>query len=177
MKKLIFIVVGVVIVAGTAWASSPPTNVSAVIDNRATVTVDNQHTGLWDTLGSISAALDDTCYAIWTWRGTVTLWPGQKLYAGLVCSTLDDPIAAATVRVVPNDTLILEWHADAKNSHTFDFAVWYMDSLVTQTDTTKKVYAIAAVKGSTDQEKVVITNFRMSLGVSDQDDLTDTNND
>ena len=177
MKKLFYLVAGVVVVAGIVWASAPPTNVSVVNANIATITVDAQHTGLWDTLSSISLALDDTCYAIWTCRGTATLWPGQKLYAGMVCSTLDDPIAATTTRVVPDDTLILEWPAGAEGSHTFNFALWYMDSLITQTDTTKKVYAIAAVKGSTHQEQVTITNIRMNAGVSDENGKTDTNND
>ncbi|MEA1999261.1 MAG: hypothetical protein U9N61_08070 [Euryarchaeota archaeon] len=177
MRKLILSSALGLLIGLSAWAAAP-TNNSVVNDNIATITIDAQHTGIWDTLSSIDVTLTDTCYAIFTCTGTATLTAGQKLYAGFVCSTGTVPKPAVTTRYVPTDTLKLEWPTGAyKDRHTFGFSITYMDSLVTQTDTVKKVYAIAAVKGGTTQEEVTVTNVRMSCGISDQDDLTDTNND
>ena len=150
MKKILIVMSIVILPVFAIAAPGPPANNSAINTAIAAMTVDSQHTATnWEVIDSMIIAKTDTCYTYYSFVGSVTLDPGQKLYIGFAGN--------GTTVTIPADTTIYEWSAKETASKSFNVGIMYLDSLISQTDKSDTVVVWGAIKGSTNQEKVTVS--------------------
>ncbi len=148
MKKLAFL--AVIGLMGIALIGAAPTNNSQT-QTTATATVDSQWTSTWFELDSMIVIKDDSCDTYYHATATVLIKPGQRLYYGI-----QDGAAGVL------DTFILRLRADADSAETVEIGVDYVDSLRSQTDANDSIQFVAAVSGSSNAERVLVTSIRLT---------------
>ena len=60
------------------------------------------------------------------------------------------------------DTFILQLDADADSAETVQIGVFYHDSLLSATDANDSIQFVVAVGGSSEAERVALTNIRLT---------------
>ena len=150
MKKILLTVMFVGLATMAFGQAGPPANNSTINTAISAQTIDSQWTTTnWEVVDSMIVAKTDTCDTYYSFVGSVTLDPGQKLYIGIAGNGM-------TI-TIPADTTIIEWSAGEPFPQLIEFGVVYVDSLRSQTDASDTVIVWAAIKGSTAQEKVAIS--------------------
>lgn len=164
LLRSVLVVLAVVLLGNPVWAAAgPPANNSEFRQVADTMTIDSQHSVVWEYIDSMIIVVTDTCYTIYTVSGMAILDPGDVLYIGIKDGA-GDPTAAA------DDTLIVRahrWPPGGKSYVPFSFI--YLDSSITQDDVADTIYVTAAVKGSAAWEAVMIDNLYFTGQVIDID--------
>ena len=164
MRKLVLL--GLILFIVPFVMGAAPVNNSTVNALISVDTIDCQHTApTWEFIDSMIVRLTDTADVIYTFTASVTLRPGQKLYLGFVDATGN----AYTATSPPNvDTITYEWSAREHYSKSFNVGITFYDSLMSQDDRYDTIYVVGAVQGSTDWERVLLTNARLNCMVADK---------
>ena len=162
MRSALAILAVVLLAVSVQSQAGPPANNSEFREVADTLTVDSQHSVVWEYIDSMIIAITDTCYTVYTVSGTAILDPGNVLYIGIKDGA-GDPAAAA------DDTLIVRAGTTWPGKSYIPFSFIYLDSSITQSDVADTIYVTAAVGGSTAYERVMIDNLYFTGQVIDID--------
>lgn len=91
MKKLAVLatVLSLVLVPNLLWADNP--TIIPKVNVIDTMTVDSQHTGTWESAGTLIVTASDTADVLLTVTGLLYLGPGEALYVGFADSAAGRP--------------------------------------------------------------------------------------
>ncbi|MCK4783467.1 MAG: hypothetical protein KAV87_06930 [Desulfobacteraceae bacterium] len=149
--------------------AAAPANNSA-LTALVTDTVTTQHTATWQIIDSLVVVKSDTCDYVYTATGTVTLVKGKKLFIGLRIGSDSDQTDSQGVNISYTALQnVYELPVGSRRPKTYNYVITKVDSLLSQTDITDTVYVYAAVKGSTTQEQLVLTDNRLTATIIDKD--------
>ena len=149
LKRFILLSVLLFATASLTFGAAPANN-SAINTAIASQVIDSQWTGtVWSMVDSMIVAKTDSCYTYYSFTGSATLYPGQKLYLGISGN--------GTTITIPAIYSTYEWSAKEPYSRVVKFGVNYLDSLISQTDASDTVVVWSAVKGSSSSEKVAVS--------------------
>lgn len=158
MKRFILIGAAGLIMAAVLIAGAPTNNgvANALI---ATQTIDSQITATWEFVDSMIVAQDDSCVSVYSIKGSAVLDPGNFLYIGFL-------IGGGDPNGTPSDTFKIEWPQQRTvAAKAFDFGFHIVDSHLTANDSTDTIYIMAAVKGGSKYEEVIVTNIQVAGSV------------
>ena len=159
MKRLLLLAALAVPVCLTVMAAAP---VSEDVPTIAigTDTIDSQFTATgWERIDTIIVLKTDTCVVTYALTGQVTLDYGQRLYARIVDISNDTAYS---------DTLTLSLPDRGLGPQTIKWGIDYQgDTLKSQTDASDTIICEMAVGGSSEWEKVIVTNVRITAAIQD----------
>lgn len=157
MKRIIYLAVLLVLIAGIYVMGAAPAANNRFIVVGDTITVDSQHTGTWELLDTVIVVKTDTCYTLYTLTGYANLDPWDVLYLGF-----GDGGGAAQ-----SDTFEFHGPKGGYGKTKMPFIIWYVDSLIGQTDENDSINVYGAVRGSSQGEKVLLENVLLEVQVID----------
>jgi len=126
-----------------------------------TITIDSEYTDArWEVIDEVDIAFTDSAYAVVTVSGVATLDPGDRLYLGFGRCNADAEIDSTWfMDTCMVDTFIVELPVDIRWHKRVPFSFQYIDSILSQTDSTRYIKVVGAVGGSTHGEKVFLENL------------------
>jgi hypothetical protein len=169
MKRALSVTLALVAVALFCIAAAPTfSHYSSALNS---VTINNQYTGAWDTVGSVITVHTDTCYEYFTVTGTAVMGPNDKLYVAIGNDSCNR-VSATDLSPHNNlDTIgILGPFRGQIGETRHSFCYQYRwTSTSTQTDITDTFYVNAACGGSSASEAVALENVLVAVAVGDRD--------
>lgn len=152
-------VLGLLMLMPLIVIAGAPNNTSTYTTTKSTVICSTQITESWQIIDSLVVLRSDTAGVVYSVSGTVVLEPGDKLWIGLLNGGDGDNNAAAT------DTFTFEWPDDQPYNKTVSICGFIRDS--SSASTTDTVFVTMSVRGSSQQERVTVSDFSLVVTIVD----------